>query len=258
MDAIAHAGDRVWQSNRGQEKIAATAPSKQTSTPTKEKRNRSGALSRAPRESLPAFISPQLASFAKAPPVGGRWVHELKLDGYRIQARVDHTKSAVQLLTRTGLDWTHRMKAVAAAVLELPVETALLDGEVVVLDSDGTTSFAKLQASFQEGAKHTLTYFVFDLLHLNGHNLRDLPLLERKKLLAEVISDTAVIERRWIPDYDRIFPSAADKANAVFVDVRAEELRLWIRGLTPEPFGVCSLTLRRPPDGDWYLDSERP
>lgn len=76
--------------------------------------------------------------------------------------------------------------------------------------------------------------------------------------MAEVISDTAVMVRRWIPAYDRIFPSAAEKANAVFVDVRAEELRLWIRGLTPEPFGVCSLTLRRPLDGDWYLDSERP
>jgi general stress protein 26 len=76
--------------------------------------------------------------------------------------------------------------------------------------------------------------------------------------VAKVISDTAIIVRRWIPTYDRIFPSAADKANAVFIDIRAEELRLWIRGLTPEPFGVRSLTLRRPLDGDWHLDSECP
>jgi general stress protein 26 len=75
---------------------------------------------------------------------------------------------------------------------------------------------------------------------------------------AEVISDTAVIGRRWIPNYDRIFPSAADKTNAVFIDIRAEELRLWIRELTPEPFGIRSLTLRRPLDGDWHLDSEHP
>ena len=75
---------------------------------------------------------------------------------------------------------------------------------------------------------------------------------------AEVISDAAIIARRWIPAHDRIFPTAADKANAVFIDVRAEELRLWIRGLTPEPFGLRSLTLRRPLDGDWHLDSERP
>ena len=75
---------------------------------------------------------------------------------------------------------------------------------------------------------------------------------------AEVISNPAVIGRRWISDYDRIFPTAADKANAVFLDIRAEELRLWIRELTPEPFGVRSLTLRRPLDGDWRLDSEGP
>ena len=75
---------------------------------------------------------------------------------------------------------------------------------------------------------------------------------------AEVIPDAAGIAHRWKPDYDRIFPSAAEKANAVLIDIWAEELRLWIRGLTPEPFGVRSLTLRRPLDGDWRLDSERP
>ena len=76
---------------------------------------------------------------------------------------------------------------------------------------------------------------------------------------AEVIPDAAGIAHRWKPDYDRIFPSAAEKANAVFIDILAEELRLWIRGLTPEPFGVRSLTLRRPlVGGDWHLDSECP
>jgi len=75
---------------------------------------------------------------------------------------------------------------------------------------------------------------------------------------AEVISDSAVISRRWIKEYDRIFPSAADKAHAVFIDIKAEELRLWIRGLTPEPFGAHSLTLRRPLEGNWLLDSESP
>jgi len=75
---------------------------------------------------------------------------------------------------------------------------------------------------------------------------------------AEVVADAATIERRWRADYDRIFPTAADKINAVFIDIRAEELRLWIRGLTPEPFGVRSMTLRRSLGGDWRLDSESP
>lgn len=220
IDAIARDGDRVWQSNRSQNKAVATAPSPNDAnsaakpTPKEQKKpGRSRALSHAPREVLPSFVTPQLASFAKAPPVGGRWVHELKLDGYRIQARVDQKKSVVQLLTRTGLDWTHRMKSVAAAVLELPVDSALLDGEVVVLESDGTSSFAKLQAAFQEGARHAFTYFVFDLLHLNGHNLRGLPLLERKKLLAGVLSGsdgsgTTRLSEHLVGDAAEVFAEA--------------------------------------------------
>jgi bifunctional non-homologous end joining protein LigD len=125
------------------------------------------------------------------PPKGKDWVHEIKLDGYRTQARVQvGGRAAVRLLTRTGLDWTHRMRSVAAAVANLPVTSAVFDGEVVVLDSDGMSSFANLQAAFQEGARFPLTYFVFDLLHLDGRNLRGLPLLERKEILAQVLSGT--------------------------------------------------------------------
>ena len=72
---------------------------------------------------------------------------------------------------------------------------------------------------------------------------------------AAVIADTETIERRWRPSYDSIFPTAADKVNAVFIDVRTEEMRLWIRGLTPEPFGLQSLTLRRLLGGDWCVQS---
>jgi bifunctional non-homologous end joining protein LigD len=140
-----------------------------------------------PHENLPEFIHPQLASQASTPPKGPGWLHELKLDGYRIQARKDGNN--VQLLTRTGLDWTHRMKHIAAAVAGLPADALLADGEVVVLDEDGTTSFAKLQAAFQEGAKHPLAYFVFDLLHLDGRNLRGLPLTERKALLTQLLAN---------------------------------------------------------------------
>src|SRR5579863_4022286 len=199
MDAIARAGDRVWQSNRAEAKSSAAAPAAENgrkgsagelgTPPAHNRHDWSRQLKGTPKEAMPAFVSPQLASLAKSPPAGDNWVHEFKLDGYRIQARVDRKKSSVQLLTRTGLDWTHRMKPVADAALHLPVESALLDGEVVVLEPDGTTSFAKLQTAFQEGTKHALTYFVFDLLHLDGHNLRNQPLTERKKLLAGIIAE---------------------------------------------------------------------
>ncbi|HWG22297.1 MAG TPA: DNA ligase D [Terracidiphilus sp.] len=197
MDAIARAEDRVWQSNRAQgngvghkaTRAAATAPEAKP-----VERDWSKELRGAAKESLPKFISPQLASLAKAPPAGDRWVHEIKLDGYRIQIRIDGKKRGVQLLTRTGLDWTHRMKDLANAALRLPVKSALIDGEVVVLTKDGTSSFAELQAAFQESTKKPLIFFAFDLLHLDGHNLRGLPLLERKRILAQVLANAGVAE----------------------------------------------------------------
>ncbi len=146
------------------------------------------ALEDLPREPQPEFLSPQLAQEAEQPPEGPGWFHELKLDGYRMQAR----KSArgVQMLTRSGLDWTYRVPAVAEAVAQLAVESVTLDGEVVVLAEDGNTNFADLQASFQSGESHPLTYFCFDLLHLEGRNPRNLPLQERKALLAEILPRT--------------------------------------------------------------------
>ena len=111
----------------------------------------------------------------------------MKLDGYRIQVRKDGPR--VRLLTRTGLDWTHRMRPIAQQIKDIPAESAILDGEVVVLNEDGTTSFADLQAAFQEGANKPLTYFAFDLLHLNGHNLRGLPLVDRKAILEPLVKD---------------------------------------------------------------------
>jgi bifunctional non-homologous end joining protein LigD len=218
MDVIARAQDRVWQSNRSESKTAPPAPAPAngkppaaeiaTSSPTK--RNWSRALARIPRESLPSFISPQLASLARSLPSGDSWLHELKMDGYRIQVRIDRKNSKVQLLTRTGLDWTRKMKSIADAALQIPVESAILDGEVVVLDPDGTTSFAKLQAAFQEGTKHVLHYFAFDLLHLDGHNLRDRPLLERKKLLAKILAESGD------PQTVRISEHIAGPAEEIF------------------------------------------
>ena len=134
-------------------------------------------------------MPPQLALQVTEAPDGSEWIHELKLDGYRMQGRIATARGkksrSATLITRSGLDWTHRMPDIAAALAELPVEDALLDGEVVVFDEEGKTSFADLQAAFQEGKKKPLTYVIFDLLHLNGHNLRNLPLEQQKKSSGE-------------------------------------------------------------------------
>jgi bifunctional non-homologous end joining protein LigD len=177
LEAIAGDRDHVWQSNRPE-----------TSSPDKKQTAVPFAPAELPgkKEALPAFIPPQLASEAAAPPVGAHWVHELKLDGYRIQAHIDKS-GKIKLFTRSGLEWTHRMPLIVRELGRLKVDHAILDGEVVVLDADGQSSFAKLQAAFEEGASHPLTYFVFDLLHLNGHNLRHEPLAERKQILAQML-----------------------------------------------------------------------
>ncbi|WP_433970857.1 DNA ligase D [Tunturiibacter lichenicola] len=191
LEEIAKNEDHVWNSKETAKGNAWYRNDAKGSTPN-------GGASRKPvrtiklsvpsgatKEKLPQFVTPELALQATKAPGGAGWLHELKLDGYRIQARKDGDQ--VQLLTRTGLDWTHRMKTIAALVGGLQAERAILDGEVVVLAENGNTSFADLQAAFQEGVKKPLSYFVFDLLHLNGHNLRGLPLVKRKALLATLL-----------------------------------------------------------------------
>ncbi|SEB40275.1 DNA ligase D [Terriglobus roseus] len=179
-------------------------------------------IEKLPRERLPEFLKPQLAGETTAPPAGDEWMHELKLDGYRVQAR-KHGNS-VELYTRSGLDWTHRMKPIAEAVKKLPVEDALLDGEVCVLDDKGLSSFARLQASFEKNEKHPLTFFVFDLLHINGHNPRNLPLRERKALLQSFVTGDADVRMSedLVGDGTKIFHAACELHAEGIISKRAD------------------------------------
>jgi bifunctional non-homologous end joining protein LigD len=196
LEQIAASEDHVWNS-RDSGHNGSTKRTGQRSntarTPIAEAKNvhvAHGAIAQSvPREAFPGFITPQLAQQSLKAPIGDDWVHELKLDGYRIQIQVQSNgkEREVRLLTRKGLDWTARMPDIAQAARRLQVKNAILDGEVVVLDKDGVSSFADLQAAFQEGKQTYLTYFAFDLLHLDGRNTRVLPLLERKELLAGLI-----------------------------------------------------------------------
>ncbi len=134
------------------------------------------------RGALPREQAPELASIAEAPPAGEGWVSEIKFDGYRLLARVDHGE--VCLLTRNGHDWADRLPAVAKAVAALGARTALLDGELVALRESGASSFPDLQAGLSDGNDGQLTFFLFDLLHLNGWDLRPCALRDRKQALA--------------------------------------------------------------------------
>ncbi len=137
---------------------------------------------------LPDFVPPSLATLHSDAPRGSEWLHEIKYDGYRIQARLDHGK--VRLLTRKNLDWTHRFKPIAAAVAALPAETALLDGELVVEDDKGISSFSLLQTDLKDDRGDRLVYYVFDLLHLDGRDLTGEPLVARKAALQALLKGT--------------------------------------------------------------------
>jgi bifunctional non-homologous end joining protein LigD len=211
MDEIAASEDHVWHSgDRDQHKseskpTPAPAPT-EPAMPAIKKVKRRGheaaqVLKAAPRERFPGFIAPELAEQASVAPDDKAWIHELKLDGYRIQIHVRAAKKQgktireATLFTRKGLDWTHRMPDIAKAAAALPVTDAIIDGEAVVLNERGIPDFGALQAAFQEDKNHYISYFAFDLLHLDGHNLRDLTLLERKQVLAGLLAG----DRRAMP-----------------------------------------------------------
>jgi bifunctional non-homologous end joining protein LigD len=116
------------------------------------------------------------------PPESADWLSEIKFDGYRLIASI--SQGRVRLLTRNGLDWANRLPHVAAAFVRLNVMTAMLDGELVALGPDGASSFPELQAFLSDGADHRLHFYMFDLLHLNGWDLRPCALIDRKRVLS--------------------------------------------------------------------------
>ena len=139
------------------------------------------------RSDLPSWIKSQLSLLVKTPPTGDDWLHEIKLDGYRMHARIDH--GCAQLLTRNGLDWTRRYPTTANALAKLRVKQAYIDGELCGLRPDGIPSFALIQAATDAGTTTELVYYAFDLLPLDGENLMPRPLLQRKERLEACITN---------------------------------------------------------------------
>ena len=136
-----------------------------------------------PVRALPAFVPPQLCKLVDRPPAGAGWGHEVKLDGYRLQLRIED--GVATLKTRKGLDWTEKFRPIADLAGTLP--NGIIDGEVVALDDQGTSSFAALQAALSDGDASNLIFFVFDLLFIEHEDLRALPLEQRKARLAALI-----------------------------------------------------------------------
>jgi len=159
-------------------KAAMSVAARRSAEPVRSNRRRSG---------LPDFVLPSLATLHSTPPDGTEWIHEIKFDGYRIESRLDHGK--VRLLTRKQLDWTHRFQRIAKAVAALPADTALLDGELVVENENGISSFSLLQTDLKDGRENRFVYWIFDLLHLDGRNFTNEPLTVRKAALRGLLKN---------------------------------------------------------------------
>src|SRR3954468_3889364 len=138
---------------------------------------------------FPGFIEPALATSVDTVPNGGRWVHEIKFDGYRVQVHL--RDAAVKVFTRRGNDWTNRFRKIAADAWHINAGSAIIDGEVVVPSADGTTDFSILQNELK-GRSKKIVMVAFDLLYLNGYDLRKLPLIERKAHLKKLIAKTDI------------------------------------------------------------------
>jgi bifunctional non-homologous end joining protein LigD len=156
------------------------------------------ALTGARRAPAPEAIEPQLATLVEQPPAGDTWIHEIKLDGYRMLAHVRNGKAV--LYTRRGLDWSERFGRLSKDLSGLAVEEVILDGEVVVLDSGGKSDFQALQNALQ-GTSAALTYYTFDLLYWNGWDLRGVRLDERKEVLRAVVAESRGIASLRLNDH---------------------------------------------------------
>jgi bifunctional non-homologous end joining protein LigD len=143
-------------------------------------------LPHAQRRGQPEVLSPQLALLAREPPEGDDWLHEIKHDGYRMLCLVE--KGEARLLTRRGHDWTERFPAIGRAIEALPVESAVYDGEVVVLEKSGRSNFQALQNAMKGRKVGQLVYYLFDLPHCRGYDLTRTPLLLRKGLLRQIVA----------------------------------------------------------------------
>lgn len=136
----------------------------------------------------PEQVEPQLAASATEPPKETRaaqWLHEIKFDGYRTIAHVIDGK--VKLITRSGIDWTKRYGDLPKEFAKLPVKQAIIDGEIVVLDERGISRFSALQDALSEGAGSKLHFYAFDLLYLDGYDLRGAGVTDRKQLLSQML-----------------------------------------------------------------------
>jgi bifunctional non-homologous end joining protein LigD len=136
-------------------------------------------------------VLPQLATLRDRPPAGDRFIHEIKFDGYRVQA---HLRGGLPVLyTRSGLNWTKRFPTIAIALSQVPATELIIDGEVVSADEKGAANFSQLQDDLARSRYDRMAYYAFDLLYLDGYDLRQAALIDRKAALVHLLASVGDI-----------------------------------------------------------------
>jgi bifunctional non-homologous end joining protein LigD len=212
-------------------------------------------LTKAEKSALPQFIRPQLATLVDSVPQGETWLHEIKFDGYRTLCRIEDGR--VSFLTREGNDWTPQFAFLIDAAAALPVRQALLDGEVAALRENGVSDFQLLQNSLKGGRGAAIVYFVFDLLHLDGFNLANVPLLLRKERLAKLLANIPHDEQspiryseHWIGRGNELFHEACRRSLEGVISKRIDQPyrsgrgRDWLKTkcVMSQEFVICGYT----------------
>ncbi|WP_418126152.1 DNA ligase D [Variovorax sp. 160MFSha2.1] len=230
-------------------------PLKQAAPAAKPAAKTSGPSRPARKAALPAEIKPQLATLVAGIPSGGEWLFEIKFDGYRLMARFDKRKLA--LITRGGHDWSARMPTLARELGSLGLHSTFLDGEIVVLGENGAPDFNALQNAFDrgQGADH-IVFFVFDVPFFEGHDLRPLPLSQRRQLLRDFLAEKSTDHVRFSDNFEAdpasLLRSAcqmqmegviAKRADAPYVSRRSETW-LKLKCKLRQEFVICGYTDR--------------
>src|SRR5262245_32601274 len=145
------------------------------------------------------FIEPQLASPVEQPPEGKHWIHEIKHDGYRSQLVIERRKARV--FSRNGYDWSDRFPSVVRAAAQLPCKSAIIDGEAIVQNGHGASDFEGLQSALRKQT-HSIILYAFDLLHLDGKDLRQETLVESRANLKSLIGDDGQSRIQFSDEFD--------------------------------------------------------
>lgn len=239
MKGIAGASGQSWSKSGARTKSAAEANDAVEALQRKERAAATRSAMKIPAlgkgNASAGFMAPQLATLVPEPPCGGNWVHEIKFDGYRLLAVVANGHAS--LFTRAANDWSERFELLCSNLAKLKVSSAVVDGEVVCLNDDSSFSFHGLQNALSTKRLDRLRYYAFDLLHLDGVDVRERPLLERKALLQKIIAKAPSIfySEHFVESGDQVLSHACQLALEGIVSKRADapyrsgRTNLWLK-----------------------------